>query len=103
MPWFVKLETGLVPKAKFDAHVPAHLAYVDQLNAQGHQAQTGYWRERGGGMLLFQAQDYAEALAIVEADPLVQAGLVSYALHEWVLVTTPDPPPTAPPPMWPQV
>lgn len=97
MPWFVKLEKGRVAKAEFDQHVPAHLAYVQQLNEQGHHAQTGYWRERGGGMLLFKAENYAAALAIVAADPLVKAGLVTYELHEWVIVTEPAQPPTIQP------
>ncbi len=49
-------------------------------------------------MLLFQAADYAEALAIIEADPLVQAGLVTYELHEWVIVTEPGQPQGVQPP-----
>ncbi|MEM1309985.1 MAG: YciI family protein, partial [Cyanobacteria bacterium P01_H01_bin.153] len=72
MPWFVKIERGIVHKAKFDQHVPAHVAYVKDLQAKGHQARTGYWAEFGGGMLLFEAASLAEAEAIVLADPLVQ-------------------------------
>ncbi|MEM6716186.1 MAG: YciI family protein [Cyanobacteria bacterium P01_D01_bin.6] len=86
MPWFVKIEQGIIRKAEFDRHVPAHVAYVEQLIAQGHQARTGYWAERGGGMLLFQAASLAEAEAIVQADPLIQAGCVEYELHEWCIV-----------------
>lgn len=86
MPWFVKIETGTVPKAEFDRYVPDHLAYVRTLNDKGHKAQTGYWSERGGGMLLFEARDRQTAEAIVAADPLVVAGCVSYELHEWVIV-----------------
>ncbi|HEY9888720.1 MAG TPA: YciI family protein [Candidatus Obscuribacterales bacterium] len=86
MPWFVKIEKGLIAKAAFDQHVPAHIAYVKALNAKGHQARTGYWAERGGGMLLFQAASLDEAQAIVQADPLVQHGCVEYELHEWRVV-----------------
>jgi uncharacterized protein YciI len=86
MPWFVKIERGIVKKADFDQHVPAHVAYVKDLVAKGHQARTGYWAERGGGMLLFQADSLAEAEAIVAADPLIKNGCVEYELHEWCIV-----------------
>jgi len=83
MPWFVKLERGIVEKTVFDRHVPDHKAYVQSLIEQGHAAKTGYWAEKGGGMLLFKAANLAEAIAIVERDPLVQANCVTYELHEW--------------------
>ena len=86
MPWFVKIEQGIVEKAVFDLHVPAHKAYVQDLIEQGHEAKTGYWAEKGGGMLLFKATDLAEATDIVARDPLIQAGCVEYRLHEWCVV-----------------
>lgn len=86
MPWFVKIERGVIQKAEFDRHVPAHVAYVKDLIAKGHQARTGYWAERGGGMLLFQADSVAAAEAIVQADPLIKHGCVEYELHEWCIV-----------------
>lgn len=89
MPWFVKIERGKVEKAVFDRYVSAHLDYVRQLIANGHQASSGYWAERGGGMLLFQADSLAEAEQIVAADPLVEAGCVNYELHEWRVVCSP--------------
>ncbi|MFZ4641237.1 MAG: YciI family protein [Nodosilinea sp.] len=86
MPWFVKIEKGIVDKATFDQYVPAHLAYVRNLIAHGYQAKTGYWAEYGGGMLVFQANSRAEAEAIVAADPLIEHRCVDYELHEWRVV-----------------
>jgi len=86
MPWFVKIEQCIVDKSVFDQHVPAHLAYVKDLIQKGHQAKTGYWRERGGGMLMFQAADLHAAEAIIAKDPLVQNGCINYELHEWCIV-----------------
>jgi len=86
MPWFVKIEEGIVDKPVFDQFVPAHKAYVRELIAQGHQAKTGYWSCFGGGMLLFQADSMAAAKAIVENDPLVKNGCVKYRLYEWRIV-----------------
>ncbi|OLP16540.1 hypothetical protein BST81_20275 [Leptolyngbya sp. 'hensonii'] len=86
MPWFVKIEEGIVEKATFDQHVPAHKAFVQTLIEQGHEARTGYWARRGGGMLLFKASSLEEAEAIVARDPLIQHGCVKYQLHEWRIV-----------------
>ncbi|BAY52569.1 hypothetical protein NIES2134_123600 [Thermostichus vulcanus NIES-2134] len=90
MPWFVKIERGIVDKAIFDRYVPAHRAYVRSLIAAGHQARTGYWAERGGGMLLFHADSRKTAEEIVARDPLVQHQCVHYELHEWCIVEAPD-------------
>ena len=86
MPWFVKIERGIIEKAAFDRHVPAHVTYVKSLIADGHQARTGYWAERGGGMLIFEAANLAAARAIVQAAPLLAHGCVEYELHEWCIV-----------------
>jgi uncharacterized protein YciI len=86
MPWFVKLERGIVNKAVFDQFVPDHVTYVKDLIAKGHEAKTGYWAEFGGGMLLFQADSIEEARVIVAADPLIQNHCVEYELHEWRVV-----------------
>jgi hypothetical protein len=37
MPWFVKIEKGIVDKATFDRFVPAHKAYVRDLIARGYK------------------------------------------------------------------
>ena len=86
MPWFVKLEKGVVEKPIFDQFVPAHKDFVKRLIDQGHAAKTGYWGDFGGGMLLFQATSLEEAKAIVAQDPLIQNGCVDYQLHEWCVV-----------------
>jgi uncharacterized protein YciI len=86
MPWFVKIEKGIVEKALFDRHVSAHKDFVRDLIESGHEAKTGYWAERGGGMLLFKADSLEDAKAIVSRDPLIQNGCVHYELHEWRVV-----------------
>jgi uncharacterized protein YciI len=86
MPWFVKIEKGIVDKTTFDRYVPAHKAFVRDLIEQGHQAQTGYWGDFGGGMLLFEATSLEEAKEIVARDPLIQNRCVEFELHEWCIV-----------------
>ena len=86
MPTFVKIETGIVDKKIFDRHVSDHKQYVRDLIERGHNARTGYWREYGGGMLLFEANSLEEAKQIVANDPLIKNNCVVYELHEWVIV-----------------
>lgn len=86
MATFVKIERGIVDKAIFDQYVAAHKSYVQQLIREGHKAKTGYWQERGGGMLVFEADSLESALAIVAQDPLVINNCVEYELHEWCIV-----------------
>jgi uncharacterized protein YciI len=86
MPWFVKIEQGIVEKSLFDQYVPAHRAYVRDLIAKGHKAKTGYWARRGGGMLLFEAESMNEARTIISQDPLVVNGCVSYEIYQWCIV-----------------
>jgi uncharacterized protein YciI len=89
MPWFVKVERGIVDKETFDRSVLAHRDYVKSLNTNGHQAKTGYWRDARGGMLLFQAESLEAAKKIVQQDPLIANGCVEFELHEWVVVEGP--------------
>ena len=93
MPWFVKLEEGIVAKPKFDAVIPAHLVWLQTLAAAGHEPRSGYWADRkglngegAGGMLLFWALDWAEAQLLISTDPLIQQGCVRWSLHQWSLV-----------------
>ncbi|MDC0835261.1 hypothetical protein CKA32_000585 [Geitlerinema sp. FC II] len=90
MPWFAKIETGIVEKSTFDRYVRPHIEYVKDLIAKGHNAKSGYWGCRGGGMLLFEAESMEEAKAIVERDPLVVNNCVTYDLYEWCVVVEPS-------------
>lgn len=99
-PTFVKLELGLVSKPQFDAVIPAHLAWLAELERNGHEPRSGYWADRAGrnrdgagdgagGMLLFTAASWEEAEALVKTDPLIVQGCVSWTLHQWGLVFPP--------------
>lgn len=86
MPWFVKIEKGIVDKATFDQYVPAHKAFVKDLIAKGYEAKTGHWGCFGGGMLMFKAKSMDEAEKIVKEDPLIRNHCVDYKLYEWRVV-----------------
>ena len=86
MAWFVKIERGIVDKQKFDQFVPAHKLYVQSLIELGHCAVTGYWKDYGGGMLLFQADCLDQAIKKKKNDPLIVNGCVKYEVHQWQIV-----------------
>jgi uncharacterized protein YciI len=88
MPWFVKQETFLRSYAEMKPHLQAHRAWVEQLREAGTVLSSGYLvdgsgQPGGGGLLLLQAADYAEAEALVLQDPMVRSGGVEWRLQEW--------------------
>ena len=97
MPWFVKhetftAETAALPLDQRRPHLEAHRAWVEQQGAAGRRIRSGFLvdeqqRPGGGGLLIFEAESYAEALAWVQQDPMIQADLVSWTLQEWIPVS----------------
>ena len=88
MPWFVKQETFLRPYAAMKPHLAAHRLWVEELRAQGVVISSGYLvdgtgQPGGGGLLLLQAASYGEAEALVQRDPMVLSGGVSWRLQQW--------------------
>ena len=97
MPWFIKhetftAETAALPLDQRRPHLEAHRAWVEQESAAGRRIRSGFLvdgqqRPGGGGLLIFEAASYAEALAWVQQDPMIQAALVSWTLQEWIPVS----------------
>ena len=44
-------------------------------------------RPGGGGLLIFEASSYADALAWVQNDPMIRDGLVDWQVQEWIPVS----------------
>ena len=97
MPWFIKhetftAETAALPLDQRRPHLEAHRAWVEQESAAGRRIRSGFLvdgqqRPGGGGLLIFEAASYAEALAWVQQDPMIRAALVSWTLQEWIPVS----------------
>ena len=97
MAWFIKHETFTPQTAELSLdqrrpHLEAHRAWVEQQGAAGRRIRSGFLvdeqqRPGGGGLLIFEAASYAEALAWVQQDPMIQAGLVSWTLQQWIAVS----------------
>lgn len=96
MAWFVKhetftAETAVLPLAQRRLHIQAHCEWVKDEIASGRNIYSGYLVDRekrpgGGGLLIFAALNYEEALSWVEQDPIIRAGLVHWSLDEWIYV-----------------
>ena len=97
MAWFVKhetftAETVALPMAQRRPHLEAHRAWVEQESAAGRRIRSGFLvdeqrRPGGGGLLIFEAASYAEALEWVQQDPMIKADLVRWTLQEWIPVS----------------
>jgi uncharacterized protein YciI len=57
--------------------IPLHREWAKQQLAAGNLVQAGKWGDRGG-MIIVKAESMTEAGKIVDQDPLVQAGLITY-------------------------
>ena len=97
MAWFIKHETFTPQTAELSldqrrSHLEAHRAWVEQQSAAGRRIRSGFLvdeqrRPGGGGLLIFEADTYSEALAWVQQDPMIQADLVSWTLQQWIPVS----------------
>ena len=81
-----------LPLRQRKPHLEAHKQWVAKESAAGRKIRSGFLVDEqrqpgGGGLLLFEAADYPEALAWVQQDPMIQAGLVHWTLQEWIPVS----------------
>ena len=97
MAWFVKHETFTVAAAALSTEqrrptLEAHRNWVSGEASAGRRLRSGFLVDAnrqpgGGGLLMFEAESYAEALLWVQNDPMIQAGLVDWTLQEWIPVS----------------
>jgi len=75
----------LMRRPGFDeALVAPHLAFLDDLRAQGVLELSGGFSDRSGGAyLLHGLSGLEEARAIAMRDPLVAQGASDLTVHEW--------------------
>ena len=96
MAWFVKTETFTAVAAALSVEqrrptLEAHRRWVADEAAAGRRLRSGYLvdvdrRPGGGGLLMFEASSYADALAWVQNDPMIIAGLVDWQVQELIPV-----------------
>jgi uncharacterized protein YciI len=62
---------------------PDHLEYLEGLNQEGKIFAKGPFLDGAGGMVIYQADSYDEALELAEKDPYIVHGVRRLELHEW--------------------
>ncbi len=96
MAWFIKTETFTAVAAALTVEqrrptLEAHRRWVADEAAAGRRLRSGYLvdgdrQPGGGGLLIFEATSYADALAWVQNDPMIIADLVDWQVQEWIPV-----------------
>lgn len=67
---------------KIRSLIPAHVRYWSEQSPPGYQG--GPFRDRSGGLIIFEAEGMAEAERLVEGDPFVEEDvLASRWLKSW--------------------
>ena len=56
------------------------MAETGDLNVAGPFLDKGYWR----GLLIFNTEDTAKVRQLVEQDPAVRSGRLSFEIHPWM-------------------
>ncbi len=65
---------------------PTHRDYLKELVEKGKLHESGPWTDDSGALLIYEAEDEAEARALLAADPYSQggAGVIAHAeLKGW--------------------
>ena len=96
MPIFIKTEkfkdkTLELSKTERKKFLLLHKEWVKNISKSGHYIHSGYLINEkkipgGGGLLIFEAQDYLAAKKIIENDPMIKYELVIWELQEWISI-----------------
>jgi uncharacterized protein YciI len=66
---------------------PAHLEYLKALHKEGKVVMAGPFTDKKGGMVIYSATSFEEALGLAEADPVVVERARTLELREWSPLT----------------
>jgi uncharacterized protein YciI len=77
---FIALTTYVTPLAPDDAELAAHWAYLAECYSRGLLVASGPQDPRIGGALILAGTDLGRARELMDGDPLVSGGRVTYRL-----------------------
>ncbi len=61
--------------------VESHVHYLKELKIQGKLILCGPFKDYPGGIVIFYAEDIAEATSIAEADPFIASGCKTFEIR----------------------
>ena len=68
-----------------DKDFAEHLKHLEKI-AEKRFFMGGGFIKKPGGMIVFEAENKAEAVQISDGDPLISRGLYKYELTEWEML-----------------
>lgn len=71
------------PLSEIDAHMKAHMKFLEKYYASGHFVVSGRKIPRDGGIILAVGHDKAELEAIMRQDPFCARGLADVRIIEF--------------------
>ena len=81
---FIVSLTYVVELAQIEAHLPAHIAWLERGYAAGLFLASGRKVPRTGGIILAQADSLATLEATLAEDPFQLHGLARYTITEFI-------------------
>jgi uncharacterized protein YciI len=75
--------TYKVPLATIDAHMKAHVVFLNKHYTAGHFLVSGRKIPRDGGIILAVGKSRDQIQTIVEEDPFVREGLAEFRIVEF--------------------
>lgn len=82
MPYYVA-NLEMQDPSKNQEHRPAHLDYLKKLSDEGKVSYCGPFIDGSGGMVIYVADSYEEALELAQNDPYVVEKVRHLRLREW--------------------
>lgn len=87
---FKKETLGLMPEQR-SQYIKEHLLWASQLRDSGQNIASGYLVNEngnagGGGFLVLEAKNLAEAKLLIMNDPMIKNHLVTWEIHQWIPV-----------------
>lgn len=73
----------MINPEKNKATLPRHIDYLDRLDARGKIFARGPFSDGTGGLVVYIADSYEEALEMAEGDPHVIENVRRLELKEW--------------------
>jgi uncharacterized protein YciI len=73
-----KIKTGANPE-DIKRTIPLHIQWVKEMISRGCIVQAGKWGETGG-IAIIQANSASEAGEIINTDPLIKSGIVTFEI-----------------------
>ncbi|MET0594854.1 MAG: YciI family protein [Polyangiaceae bacterium] len=72
-----------VPLTEIDAHMKAHMAFLNKYYASGHFLISGRKIPRDGGIILATGESREEIETLIKEDPFCSRGLADFRIIEF--------------------